>query len=1242
MPIMAAEVLPHTMPFRIRFSWGLPLSVLGFAALAAAAGWLLLTDYHGHLALRCAVHAVGGALLGVAGWRASERLTDYVNLHTSAFLRLALPGAGATWAATEVAGVFTELTAGGGAWWAEAAAPLLFFAVGVVPLLAGIALLAGFETLLAAQRGGGGALQAVRPIAVHMLAAVLALSGVGYVVVMVPDAPIRGAMALAPERVRASGWTQRERGLFTEVHAGWSCAVLVVPIAGAAPSLDRAARSLITRLLAAQLAQRSGLCVTDPTLVARALGAHDRTSSQRAVRKLADAVNARHLVQGEVRVDAERPAFHVALRMYTRAHAQAPWDGGGENVWGPLPYSDELPPEAAFARVAREAAEGLGLPLTAESEPPESEESEKLPGAIGQLAGHGATALARARALQLLAAAHHASDLNGEHLWERSIVALSALPAAHDAARVLRARAALHLQRRPYALQLLDGVGGSEAAAVRALADGNLLDAERRRAELADVAALTLDLELAALRARYAKDKANSERRKFLLDSWPGYAALLYVPLSPAEAAAGDAHTVIAGQLAALGADAPPPRIESLAARLGVDLPGRGAGLALAADLERGRASFWRSQASAWRSERGFDRVAAWDIPDALYAANRAAVVLRLRALAAGPDSGAALEEDLRALGASFGGYGGIQTARAVALRRLGAGGGERAFLMAERSRRLQTDVLAWEGGESDTERELRARLQTEQPPQPDEPPRPWRGAPAGESETGSSALVEALHFARMQSFAQDDFEVLQRAIQLYERAGQPDRVAQLMHLARTRFVGSPVRERFLLQRAEAARDLATAVGLLQERIREQPEQWAAYPLLARAYLRAREPAMAQRALLNYPAFNGAGGHGAVRHAVESGALLLAAGEGEFARPLLELAAQAAQDGEPSPRLEARMALAQLDGNWIEARTLALALHEQHGAEHALARAGTLAFLLGEREAGWRAFYEASKRFESLAPWSAAIDGHRLEATKPDEVVAFAKRWKSLSGERGRETRLKQQFLFNVFLVDRPAADWAVEALTDFAQEREDPAFAALVRGYTAFKRGQYPEVVGELEPLQQGAREPETLPWLALALHKTGRGPDAEALVQAAGKQPATAFYAALGLAYVAGAKGEHERALGALWDAFLSAPGHLDTAVPAAYQVLEACERLLALSADDRYRQLLLDLARRQQRAWPVSWAFAFEARHATHPDDVERALGAALYLDAESERLRHIAPAQRQRALDRFSRANPFRRA
>lgn len=1232
------------MSIRIRIPWGLLASVLGFAALGAATGYFLLSDSHGHLLERCVVHALGAALLGAAGWRLSERLTDFVNLHTAPMLRLALPGAAAVWLATEAVGVFTELAVGSGAWWPEAVAPLLLFAVGLVPLFAGITLLAGLETVLAARRGGGGAVDALRPIALYLVAAAFALAGIGYVGVTFPDSAARAAIALAPDRVRASGWSQREQRLFTAVHAQWSCEVLVVPVAGAPVSLDRAARSLITRLIAAQLALRSGLCVADPTLVARALGARARAVSDRAVSALADAMGARYVVHGEVRMDASQRAFDLVLRLRERADGRAPWRDAEDAVWGPLPFSDELPPEQAFARVAREAVDGLGIALEAEEAQPEpAEEAGQLPGSMAQLAGYGRTALVRARGLQLLAATQHPAQLDGEQLWERSVIALAAVPATDEPARVLRARAALHLGRRPYALQLLDGLSLPEAAALRALADGNLIEAERRAPELADVAALTLELELAALRARYGKPAASEARRQALFDNFPGYAALLYVPLSTALLPAEDAHGVIARQLSALGADAQPGRLAALAAKLGIEFPGRAASASLAADVERSRAGLWRAQAGAWRAERAFDRVAAWDITDALYAANRTAVTLRARALAATPGKEDALMAQVRALGAGFTGDIGMQAAQAVALARLGAGAGADAFLQAERSRRLRNEVVAWEGGEGDSERELRAQLESVPPAPADEPARAWRRAPLAEDDA-VAVRTAALHYARMQAFAWDDFGALQRAIDLYERAGEGDRVAQLLEQARTRFAGDPARERYLLQRAEATRDLPAAVTLLQEHMREQPDQWATYPLLARAYLRAQEPAMAQRALLNYPSFNDAQASGAGAQAAEAGALLLMAGEGEFARPLLELAARPGEtSSDPVPRLTARMALAQLDGNWPEARRLALELHEGHAAEHALAHAGTLAFLLGEPEAGWRAFYEASKRFETLAPWAAALDGHRLEGTKPDEVVAFTKRWKSLSGERTREARLKQQFLFSMFLVDRAPADWAVEALTGLAKENEDQAFAALVRGYAAFKRGDYALVVSELEPLQQRTElESIALPWLALALHQTGHSPKAQVIVQAAARQTEGAFDAMLGAAYLAGAVGEHERALRTLWDAFLVAPAELRASVPAGFQLLETCERLHALTGNERYRQLLLDLARRQQRAWPVSWAFAFEARYATHPDDVERALGAALFLDAQSEHLRGVPDNQRQRAAQRFDRGNPYRRS
>ena len=161
-------------------------------------------------------------------------------------------------------------------------------------------------------------------------------------------------------------------------------------------------------------------------------------------------------------------------------------------MWGPVEFFDELPPEAAFAHIADAAAEEIGIPLQDPDEPQGTVAATGFPSSPAALANAAGTPLERARGLQLLAATYRSSELGGEHLWERSLVALSTLPAGDESARTLRARAALHLQRRPYALDLLRGVQSSEARTLHALAQGNLLDAEKLASEVKDTAALRL------------------------------------------------------------------------------------------------------------------------------------------------------------------------------------------------------------------------------------------------------------------------------------------------------------------------------------------------------------------------------------------------------------------------------------------------------------------------------------------------------------------------------------------------------------------------------------------------------------------------------------------------------------------------------------------------------------------------------------------------------------------------------
>jgi hypothetical protein len=83
------------------------------------------------------------------------------------------------------------------------------------------------------------------------------------------------------------------------------------------------------------------------------------------------------------------------------------------------------------------------------------------------------------------------------------------------------------------------------------------------------------------------------------------------------------------------------------------------------------------------------------------------------------------------------------------------------------------------------------------------------------------------------------------------------------------------------------------------------------------------------------------------------------------------------------------------------------------------------------------------------------------------------------------------------------------------------------------------------------------------------------------------------------------------------------------------------LQWTGDERYRTVLVELARRMQRVWPDSWAYAFAARHERDAPERERALALALYLDPQSEHLKGLSEAQRKRAEVWLAANNPFTR-
>ena len=740
------------MALRIHLPWEALFTALGFGALAAGAAWLHAVDDVGHLYTQLALHAVGGMILGTAAWAFSERVAYAANLNTKPMLRLTLAGVVASYAGAWVASLHTEFTAGAPSVVAPALSVLLYVAAGVLPLIAALALLSFFETLFAAQRGGGNVASALKPVLSHAALGIALGAVTGFVAWSLREQIVSTVVAMTGDAKRTSGWIDRRRALFADVLRGGGCEVLVVPLEPAPVadgklerSLDRPARSLITREIAAQIHQQTGLCVADPTLVARALGERARELRSTQVWKLADAMGTSWIVRGTVEVDSEHLAYSISLDTFARGSGKCTWVAGEGAQWGPLSFSDELPPEVAFAPIVAQAVTQLGLPAASGSEQSAATSApHAFPRSPLELAADPGSAVERARRLQLLAAIGGNIDTAAEHLWERSLIAVRDAQPTDEAVRVLRARAALHLHRRPYALMLLRGLASGEARVTHELAQGNLIRAEGLAAQIADPAArLIIELELAEAHLRYGRSAGARARRDMLLKQYPGYAPLLYPALSGDEGFEPVSHELVQQQLAALGVpieDNPlSTPLRAIGHYLGEDMLMSSDVSRHAAAIERSYAPLWRMRAASWHAQRAFDRLAEWDYYDALYAANRLALANPALAIAARRAQGAALMELVRELSPTFAGYPPLAAGVLWSLRSRQQTFAKPDLQLDERERRLNRDLIAWEGGETPTVRNIQAIAS--EPAYYDEPPRAWR--PAHHAGPADPARIE-------------------------------------------------------------------------------------------------------------------------------------------------------------------------------------------------------------------------------------------------------------------------------------------------------------------------------------------------------------------------------------------------------------------------------------------------------------------------------------------------------------------
>lgn len=1079
---------------------------------------------------------------------------------------------------------------------------------------------------------------------------------------------LMGAQAAA-DTPQTSAWIEREKNLFREILAGRKHEILVVPMQAGARSVDRASRSLMTRMLSAAAGRHTGASMPDPTWVARAFGATARTIPDKDIHRLAAALGAKRVLAGKIALEDNRPAMRITVELWEARGEK--WQVAARKTLNPLAFDDATPPAVAFQTVLNDVVallpEGAAVAPGVSTAVPVSTKLPTDPALL--FASDAASAVEVALRVQIVASLHEPGTIEREHLFERSLMVLGQADNTNPTTQLLAARAYFHLHLRPHALHVLGTPETAEARAFHAILQGNLPLAEKPLDAIENQALqLIARIEAEDLRNEYDKLSGFEKRRERVLTALPDYAPLLGLRFSQADWFNPQATVMVAQALKIPGIPVEQPARKGVAgavlrlaeSQLAEMLPflndADAKAAKPAATVEATYPEAFRHAAE--RREPVADRLAEWDRLDLLYAINRAAFLKAVRStlfMQALPERALAMAKAAREV---FGGHPRLVYLEAHALNRLAEKEGESGNKkLLDSSSRLARDLYLWEGEETLltywTEWLIWPRAYKKYLDEPLRPYRAWHKKGQLDFHQGKLPREEmerrVAQLRRKLAYTQTDFALVEEIGRLLQDLGRPEDFASLLADTSQRFVANAARSRFLIGLQQKSGDRAALVRLHETMIAEEPDTWAHYFRLGKLHGEAVRYAEASEVFLSYPLFR-QGGENRVElsnAAAQAGRWLYYRGETELSRPLLQLSVDFHTGA--SSEMSAAELLAAMEGEWLQAAELARVNVERYNGSDAAHRHITYLFLAEKTQEAWAAFQELQPRYDDGLPWTAALVGHRMAATDDSALKDWILAWSDNDRQKHYLSRaLRERFAFLALTADRPVTQETVSALKAITdRNNHSPYYPGIGRGYLALCQGDFKTAIGALEPTSVmltniSAERKQTLndmlPYLAYAYARSGRAAEFEARLATHLAKVGEDFDYLLARAVLDALAGQHAKAEEWLDVAFNRHPPAETRSFYPLYELLELTEWLLRDSGHDGYRNRILDWAKREQRAFPFSWAYSFEAKHAKTRQDRIRALAITLYLDPAAERVRGMPESDLKAAKAWLARNHP----
>jgi hypothetical protein len=366
-----------------------------------------------------------------------------------------------------------------------------------------------------------------------------------------------------------------------------------------------------------------------------------------------------------------------------------------------------------------------------------------------------------------------------------------------------------------------------------------------------------------------------------------------------------------------------------------------------------------------------------------------------------------------------------------------------------------------------------------------------------------------------------------------------------------------------------------------------------------------------------------------------------------------------------------------MEGRIPDALQVTLISLQRYGVGWPLRGYPSMLFMLGQQDQGWAAFNELRGRTKEFSVWRAAAVGLRTSNTDADGIT----KWLATIYPADKAPRAAGagesgfNIAFQTLAVDRPldslpkiseiirntmyplTGDPSTIERNQRSRDNklnvntlDDVAFiyASSRRGehQVAFERFERAEKPGSIFTSDQ-AYYP-ILPYIAYSAARVNKNNEFAAFLakwQDMYKhefEPKyfSAFDANLSKGVMAALAGSHDEAKQFLLLARANMPEPEQRVLPPEYVYADICEILGRDTGRREYIELGLDWARSFQRYEPwAAWAYAFEAKHTTKPEDRVRALGLALQLDPRSERIAGFDEKSKQEARDRFKASDPF---